>query len=394
MDEVNKNVLYISYDGMTDPLGQSQVLPYLIGLSENGYSFDLISFEKKERFNTVKNTIIDICEKANIVWYPMTYSKRPPVVSTIWDMFKLNQKIKSIGKKKEINLIHCRSYLPAIFGMKYKKKWTTSFLFDMRGFWANERVDGKIWNIKTFPYNYIYRYFKKKEKLFFRHADHTVSLTSNGKNEILSWVNAESFSPISVIPCCSDLNLFEIQNKSSDLFIIGYLGSLGTWYMLDEMLLFFKEILKLKPNALFHFITKDPAEKIHENATQHKIPLTSLIIEQSERSEIPKKTKDWSLSLIFILPSYSKKASSPTKQGELMAMGIPVVCNKNVGDTDHLVQKYKSGFVLESFEFKTINFSEFINTKFDKSKIRAGAIDYFSLKKGIAKYLSIYNKIT
>ncbi len=46
----NQNVLYISYDGMTDPLGQSQVLPYLIGLSEQGYAFDLISFEKKERF--------------------------------------------------------------------------------------------------------------------------------------------------------------------------------------------------------------------------------------------------------------------------------------------------------------------------------------------------------
>ena len=42
---MNKNVLYISYDGMTDPLGQSQVLPYLSGLSKEGYSFHLISFE-------------------------------------------------------------------------------------------------------------------------------------------------------------------------------------------------------------------------------------------------------------------------------------------------------------------------------------------------------------
>ena len=158
MDEINKNVLYVSYDGMTDPLGQSQVLPYLTGLSEKGYSFDLISFEKKDRFSSIKKTIVNICEKASITWHPMTYSKRPPILSTIWDMLKLNQKIKYIGKKKEIHLIHCRSYLPAIFGMKYKKKWNTSFLFDMRGFWANERVDGKIWNIKVFPYSSIYRF--------------------------------------------------------------------------------------------------------------------------------------------------------------------------------------------------------------------------------------------
>ena len=35
---------------MTDPLGQSQVLPYLIGLTKEGYQFTILSFEKKERF--------------------------------------------------------------------------------------------------------------------------------------------------------------------------------------------------------------------------------------------------------------------------------------------------------------------------------------------------------
>lgn len=47
------NVLYLSYDGMTDQLGQSQVIPYLQGLSKEGYSFTLISFEKPERFEKV-----------------------------------------------------------------------------------------------------------------------------------------------------------------------------------------------------------------------------------------------------------------------------------------------------------------------------------------------------
>ena len=42
----SKNILYLSYDGMTDPLGQSQVLPYLIGLTKEGFTFHIISFEK------------------------------------------------------------------------------------------------------------------------------------------------------------------------------------------------------------------------------------------------------------------------------------------------------------------------------------------------------------
>jgi hypothetical protein len=43
------NVIYISYDGMTDPLGQSQVIPYLIGLTKKGHNISIISCEKTTR---------------------------------------------------------------------------------------------------------------------------------------------------------------------------------------------------------------------------------------------------------------------------------------------------------------------------------------------------------
>ncbi len=56
------NILYISYDGMTDPLGQSQVLPYLSGLTKYGYCFTILSFEKRERFIKEGKNIRKICE--------------------------------------------------------------------------------------------------------------------------------------------------------------------------------------------------------------------------------------------------------------------------------------------------------------------------------------------
>jgi hypothetical protein len=39
-------ILYLTYDGLNDPLGQSQILPYLEGLAEKGYGITVISFEK------------------------------------------------------------------------------------------------------------------------------------------------------------------------------------------------------------------------------------------------------------------------------------------------------------------------------------------------------------
>ena len=46
-------VLYITYDGLTDPLGASQVLPYLSGMADAGIKFTVISFEKKEKIKNV-----------------------------------------------------------------------------------------------------------------------------------------------------------------------------------------------------------------------------------------------------------------------------------------------------------------------------------------------------
>ena len=54
----------------------------------------------------------------------------------------------------------------------------------------------------------------------------------------------DSAAKIIVIPCCTDLALFKPMDRDSDQFTLGYLGSLGTWYMLSEMLQVYKIILK------------------------------------------------------------------------------------------------------------------------------------------------------
>ena len=76
---------------MTDPLGQSQVLPYLVALSERGYQFTILSFEKPARFEKEKAIITDITRKAGINWIPLTYTKNPPVLSKMYDRWRLKK---------------------------------------------------------------------------------------------------------------------------------------------------------------------------------------------------------------------------------------------------------------------------------------------------------------
>ena len=376
---------------MTDPLGQSQVLPYIINLGKENYTFHLISFEKPDRFKKNKSLIKKICLENNIEWHPIKYTKSPPMFSTLWDMLKLNQKIKTLGRKNVFDMIHCRSYIPAIFGLKYKRKWNTKFLFDMRGIWADERVDGGLWNLKNPIFKIVYNYFKKKEKQFLIHSDHTISLTQNGKKELLLNQDKNDYAPLSVIPCCTDLNLFKPVERDSNSFTIGYLGSLGTWYLLKEMLVFFQKINEKIPDSKFHFLTKDNPDIIFNYCDNLGIDIKNILIEESDREDIPFKTRNWNFSLCFIKPSFSKIFSSPTKQGELMAMGIPIICNSAVGDVDFIVEKYKSGFVLK--DLNKVNFEIILNANFKKQKLIEGANQYFSLEKGVMSYLKIYRKI-
>ena len=94
------NTLYLSYDGLTDPLGQSQILPYLFGLSKNNNcKITIVSFEKKENFSSNYQLISNKLKENKINWIPLKYSKRPPIISTIWDIYKLNKTVKNLINK-------------------------------------------------------------------------------------------------------------------------------------------------------------------------------------------------------------------------------------------------------------------------------------------------------
>ncbi len=405
-------VLYISYDGMTDPLGQSQVMPYLIGLSELGHQISIISCEKKDRFEKQSKFINELLQSNNIAWYPVSYSKLPSVFAKQFNLNRINKKAIAIYKEKKFELVHCRSYMAALIGLKLKQKYGIKFLFDMRGFWANERIDGGIWNLNNIIHKRIYIFFKKKELEFLCNADYTISLTQNAKKEILSWPPFQKQEiPIEVIPCCVDLKLFSEKSidptKQNELkknlkieqddFIISYLGSIGTWYMLDEMLDFFKLLLSKKSNAKFLFITPDDKNLILSEAELKGISKAKLIIHSASRNEVPLYLSLSQISIYFIKPLYSKKASSPTKTGEIMGRGIPIITNSGIGDSDQIISDSKSGIIIN--EFSTEEYLRIINQidlllETDKSTIKKAAENYFSLEKGVQLYADVYKKLT
>jgi glycosyltransferase involved in cell wall biosynthesis len=163
--------------------------------------------------------------------------------------------------------------------------------------------------------------------------------------------------------------------------------------MLDEMIEFFSVLKQSKPNAKFLFVTKDEHERILQTAEKFGVK-DAVIIRPGNREEIPSLISICNYSVFFILPAYSKKASSPTKQGEIMAMGIPVICNTGVGDTDKIITDYSSGILVNEFSGAAyLKAIENMEREFDKSLIIRGASEYFSLETGVEKYAAVYNAV-
>lgn len=391
---------------MTDPLGQSQVLPYLKGLSAAGYEIHLVSFEKSDRFLAHKKHIRTVCNESGIIWHPQDYHNEGGLKKTLRQVWKMKRVTRYLHDRHQFDIVHCRSYISAIAGLMMKRKFGVRFVFDMRGFWADERVDGGLWNLKNPLFKTIYNYFKRKEKQFLNEADYVISLTENAKKEIHSW-NLKTKPQIEVIPCCVDMELFNPKNISveesekykselhinPDAFVLGYVGSIGTWYMLPEMLDYFKILLKQKPDACFLFITGEAKEKIKQAAEEKGIPSKRIIVKSVLHYQVPAMIALFDASIFFIRPTYSKKASSPTKQGEIMAMGVPIVCNSGVGDTDEIILKYHAGEIVQQFDSESYAKHLIEPANFDHLQITNGAADYFSLEEGVKRYLRVYKSL-
>jgi len=404
-----KTTLYISYDGMTDQLGQSQVLPYLVGLSGHGVKVVLVSFEKEERFEGNKSNIEEICHKAGIVWQPLMYTKKPPILSTLWDVYQMKKLIWRLHQQYQFSLTHCRSHISVIGGAYLKKRAGVPFVFDMRGFYADERVDGNIWNLTNPLFNKVYHYFKRKEKEFLHDASATVSLTEAGKKIINSWNGFEQVS-IDVIPCCADQDHFNSANVNQERvgewsrklnidtseLVVSYLGSLGTWYMADEMFQFFKRVLETTPKAKFLLITPDKKESLQTIASRHQIPMESIVVQSAKRNEVPELLMLSTVSLFFIKPVFSKQASSPVKMGEILAMGIPVIANAGVGDVDEIILDTQCGVLVNEFTNeaydKAINEIENLKQR-DKTVYTNASKKYYSLTEGVDRYWQIYQRL-
>jgi glycosyltransferase involved in cell wall biosynthesis len=182
---------------------------------------------------------------------------------------------------------------------------------------------------------------------------------------------------------------------ADDATVLLYLGSLGADYLLAQMMALFRELRRLRPDAVFLFLANNGRELAEAEAAAHDVPLEALRFTSADRRDVPEYVALASLSAVFIRPTLSKAGCSPTKLGELFAMNVPIVANAGYGDIDRIVSRERNGSALVAdFEPETLRraLEIVLSHRLPDGAIRAASGE-FSLEEGVRRYDRIYRKL-
>ena len=358
MTLAGRRVLYISYNGMLDPLGQSQVLPYLRELSKRGLQFTLLSFEREpqsknaEKFKQLKTSL----RADGIDWNWLPYHQTPSLPATTYDVVTGTRYARRLVRAKRIELVHARSHVAALIALRLKRRYGVKMIFDVRGLLADEYVDANHWRRESL----VYRLTKSTERRLFRAADAIVTLTERIWPIISQWEGLRGREVIhEVVPCCADLDLFRFsaaareqrrrELKLEDRFVVVYSGSIDGWYLTESMADFFSVLRRQRADAHFLWLAPRGHERIRSLMRERGLADSDYTVIGAPSAEVPSYLSASDAGLAFIKSCLSKMASSPTKHAEYLGCGLPLIINEGIGDSDRLVTDEKVGVLVREF---------------------------------------------
>jgi glycosyltransferase involved in cell wall biosynthesis len=410
---MNEKTLYLCYFWLDTPLVQTQVLPYLREVAKDGIKVFLLTFEREKL-----STEYIQAEKAKLAaegieWHFLTYHKRPSAPATFYDVLCGAWFAWKLARREKIDVFHGRLHIGAMMGVIAKKflRRKPKVLFDIRSFFPEEYTDAGIWKEN----GWLYKLVKSAERWTLKESDGFIVLTERGREILFPESKTTGFDklgrPVEVIPCCADFSRFEIATEKTrqemrqkldieNRFVVGYVGSFGGWYLTEEMADFWKIAKQKNPTTFALILTQSSPEMIQPLLAERGFTEKDYFIKKVAVKEIPIYFSAADVAISFIKPCYSKLSSSPTKNAEYFACGVPMIANSGVGDTKEMTLEDNVGviiddFTIESYEKAYDDIAKLLQNKDELAKrCKKSAITRFDLATvGGVRYRRIYQKL-
>lgn len=393
-------VLYLCYTGLMEPLGQSQVLGYLEKLAAH-HRITLVSFEKPADLAR-EDALAEMrarCEAAGIRWVARRYHHRPRTLATLRDLAVLLATAFGEARRGRAGVIHARGYIASFAALAVGGLLRRPFIFDMRAFWPDEMVSAG----RLKPGSLLYRLLKRAELTLLKRAAAVVSLTEAAVAH-LSGRDGLGHDRVTyaVIPTCADTARFQprpdrFSGRAPHLFATT--GTVvGGWFLLDWLFGFWAAALVRFPEIRFRIASRDPAGAIRAAGAAWPQVLERLDIVGRAPAEMPAAVAEFDVAALFFIDDVSEIARCPTRMGEMLACGCPVVANDSVGDVGAIIRRFRVGVVVRENSAAELaravaELDALLRDPGLARRCRDAAEEWFSLEKGAARYDRLYRQV-
>lgn len=386
-------VVYVSYDGVADQLGQSQILPYIRGLRDYGHRFELMSFEKAPaRVGPSR----DLGE--NIHHSRLRYHHRPTLPATGWDLVRGSAAALGLSAFRRADLVHARSYVAAAMALPACEALGIPLLFDMRGLWVDERVESGAWSAE----GAAARGSRRLERLLLRRAT-MVTVLTNAMAAHLREAHVVK-APIRVIPTCADLERFtpdgpeapEVRSRVGERRALVYLGAIGPRIPVEALVRFYAafQAAQTEPSC-FLVLSRESPEPLRAGLAERGLE-ADLVHLSATRETVAASVRCAAAGVFAYRGQVSPLGISPTKLGELLGCGIPCAGNP-VGDVGTILDDgVGTRFELDdpaSIDAAARGLVELSRQEGISERCREVARKWYALDRGVAAYDALYREL-
>lgn len=387
--------LYLTRNGLLEPLGHSQVIPYLRGLSKD-YAITLITYEKVGDWaddEAVTQARAD-CSAHGITWLPQVFRPHPKVIAPALSMVRMVWLLRREVRRRGIRVIHARSYIPAAVALAVHRITGVPFIFDMRALWPEELITAG----RLRRGSWLHRFITAAERACLKHAAGVVSLTEAAVSHLQQTYPKElQNKEITVIPTCADLNRFRPAEEAQAPPVHGCIGTLlSGWFKTDWLQQWIETAAERDPATRFEILTRDDPQAVRAKIDPDGEIGQRLTIGARKPAEMPAALHAHTVSIMFYDGNAtSELGRSPTRMAEVLGSGLPVVANRGVGDVAKIVEEHRVGVIVEDSSREAMNdaFDSLRALQADPAlakRCRATAMAVFSLEAGAESYSALY----
>ena len=366
------DLTYVTIDSLSEGVGSSQILPLISRLNTAGLKINLITLEKSKP--DVQR--IDYFESIGVEWNFREFGSGG-VLAGIGRLNILRREINNT------NLIHARSDIPAVSGIASNE---APVLWDVRSLWA----DQKVLIQKTIINDALYRFYRGLENIAASKSVGMSTLTS-AVIPILEQRHKHLPSLRTVVPTAVDLDRFRYSSNFPIQVKALFSGTYNDYYDLELSKLFMVALRK-QIDLEIHWARPMESSKIHIGVGEELVIPTS----HDEMSTlIP--LYSFGVSVCKLNAGPSLMAAMPTKIGEFLSCGRPVVVNKGLGDMDQFIEEFDAGVILDgnlsNLELAASKLVSLLADPETPQRCRALAEKYFNMDDGATKYLDLYSQM-